>query len=154
MKRGLAILALTAVLGVAGCGGGGGGGGDNPVAPGPSNGSIAETEPNDVTPQVLGTLGTTDKLVAGTAGGRNDVDYYRVTLAAPAAIHVALSWTGAQDLEVGISNENGVMIRNQDTPTGNPEQCTVTARPAGTYLVRVGSHSTSAVTYSLTIGQR
>jgi len=122
--------------------------------PGSSNGSIAEIEPNDVTAQILGALGTTDKVVSGNAGGRNDVDYYSVTLSAPASIHMALSWTGAQDLEVGVSDANGVMIRNQDTPTGNPEQCTVTARPAGSYLVRVGSRSSSAVAYSLTIGQR
>ena len=150
MKHALAMLALSAALAAAGCASSG----SNPVAPGPSDGSIAEIEPNDVAPQVLGTLGASDKVVSGVSGGRNDVDYYSVTLAAPAAIHMAVSWTGVQDLEVGISDGNGIMIRNQDTPTDNPEQCTVSARPAGTYLVRVGSHSTSAVAYSLTIGER
>ena len=143
------VLALAAVLASVGCS-------SNPTAPPPDlpPGAIAEVEPNDSAPQSLGTLDATDKLIGGTASGRNDVDLYSVTLAAPGSIYMSLGWTGAQDLEVGVTDQNGIMIHNQDGPTANPEQCTVTGRSAGTYRVRVGSRSSSSVGYLLTIGRR
>ena len=151
MLRTLAVLIVAVALG-AGCGGGGG---NNPAAPpGPPAGSIAEAEPNDVVPQALGSIDSTGRLVAGTASGQNDVDLYSVSLPASGNVFMSLSWSGTQDLEVGVTDVNGVVIRNQDTPTANPEECTVTGRAAGTYIVRVGSRSGSAVSYLLTIADR
>jgi len=150
--NGWILIAGVAIV-LAGCSSGGG---DNPVAPppGPPSGSIAEVEPNDSTPQALGTLGVSDKLVAGTSSTRSDVDYYSVTLDSTRYLYTSLGWTGAQDLEVGITDANGVVVRNTDTPTDNPEACTVGELAPGTYRVRVGSRSTSAVAYQLTIGRR
>jgi hypothetical protein len=153
MMRGFALSSLIVAFGVVGCGGGGDGGGGTPPITGPP-GSIAEVEPNDPTPQTIGALDATDKVIFGVANGRNDVDLYSVTLTSPGNIYMSLSWTGAQDLEVGVTDPNGIVIHNQDTPTANPEECIVTGRAVGTYIVRVGAHGTGGVYYLLTVGIR
>jgi hypothetical protein len=152
MIRDIAALCVVLAFCVVGCGGGGGGGGTPPITGPP--GSIAEVEPNDPTPQAIGALGADDKVIFGLANGRNDVDLFSVTLTDPGSLYMSLSWTGAQDLEVGVTDQNGIVVHNQDTPTANPEACIVTGQAAGTYTVRVGSHSTSGVYYLLTVGVR
>jgi hypothetical protein len=152
--RGLAPASAIGVLAVwlcIGCG-------KSPTAPAPPTlppGAIAEVEPNDPTPQAIGLLDTADVVIGGTASGRADVDYYTVVLNAPGSIYTSLSWTGAApDLEVGVTNASGIMIHNQDSPSANPEACTVTGLAAGTYRVRVGTRTVANTFYLLTIGRR
>lgn len=146
--RGLGTAALAAVIALAGCGGGGGG---NNITNPPAGNTHTESEPNDFTAQSLGTLGTSNFTVGGTSSSDADVDLYRVTLGATANVHVTLSWTGAPDLDVAISNANGITVNHQDT-ANNPEQCNLNSLPAGTYTLRVGSRTASAAAYTLTIG--
>ena len=148
----MAFVAFVATMAGVGCGGGGGG--SKPVAPGPPAGSISEVEPNDSLPQALGALGATDLVVSGSAASSGDVDLYSVTLAETTNVYMSLAWTGGSDLEVGLTDTSGILIHNQDSPTANPEQCVINARPPGTYRVRVGSHSSSATSYALTLGRR
>jgi hypothetical protein len=153
MRRSAVVLILSAAIVLVGCSKDDGPP-TAPAPPGPPAGSTPETEPNDAAPQALGVLSAKDLLVAGTSSTRSDVDYFSVTLDSIRSLHTSLTWTGSQDLEVGVTDVNGIMVRNTDTPTGNPEACTVGELPPGTYRVRVGSRSTSAVSYLLTIGRR
>lgn len=147
-NRGTALTLAALALLLAGCGGGGGGRNVTNPPPGTTH---TEAESNDFTAQSVGTLGTTEISVGGVSSSDADVDLYRVTLAATTNIHVTLSWTGAQDLDVAISNAAGVTVNHQDT-AANPEQCNLNSMPAGNYTVRVGSRSGSSVGYVLRIG--
>lgn len=123
--------------------------GDDPISPG----GPTETEPNDLTPQSLGTLGTSDITMGGSTSGTADVDRYSVTATEAVNLHVSVSFASGADIDVGIENSNGIMLSHQDTG-GNPERCTLAARPAGTYIVEVTSKTASAVQYTLTVGRR
>lgn len=140
-------LLLSAMLGS--CGGGGGSG---VTGPGPNPGTT-EVEPNDFTGQLVGTLSAADIVMTGQSASAVDVDLYRVTLASSTSLLVSLNWASASDLELSISNNNGIFVRTVDT-AGHPEQCTLPALPAGTYTIRVGSFTNSATNYTLTLGSR
>jgi len=147
-ERILRPTALALLIVLAGCGGSGGG---NPVAPPPAG--PVEVEPNDTTPTPMGTLGAEDLLFSGTTASDADVDLFSFTLAAPTTVQVQLDWSNANDLQVGITDTAGILVRNVDT-TSRPEQCTVGPLAAGTYRVRVGSRSTGATGYTLRVGPR
>ena len=148
----VAMFSMFAMLAsfAAGCSSSGGG---EPTGPNPPPGGTAEAEPNDFSAQALGTLSTDDIVVAGSTAAGTDVDLYSVVAAAPVTLLVSLDWSGSADLELAISNSNGVFVRNVDT-AGHPEACTIGGLPAGTYTVRVGSLSEGAQVYSLTVGKR
>ena len=139
----LGVLALAA-----GCGAGGDGG---PTGPPP--GGLSETEPNDFTAQPLDTLSSADIVIGGAMSTGADVDLYSVLATEPVNMLVSLDWSGSNDLELTISNSNGVFVRNVDT-AGHPEACTLGNLPAGTYTVRVASFSNNGNSYVLTIGKR
>lgn len=147
MKRIALLFVLVLVFGfISGCSKKGG---DDPISPG----GPTETEPNDQTPQSLGTLGTSDISMAGGTSGTGDVDRYSITTTEVVNLHVSVAFTNNSDIDVGIENSNGIMLSHQDTG-GNPERCTLAARPAGTYIVEVTSKTASAVQYTLTVGRR
>jgi len=154
MKRRCGMLVLALAL-VAGCGGKGGGPGltTAPPAGPPPPGSVTESEPNDFAAQTLGALSTIDFTVTGATASQSDVDLYSVTASATTGLLVNLNWNNGNDLELAISNANGIFVRHVDG-SGRPETCTLIGLPAGTYTVRVGSHTNAATTYSLIIGQR
>ena len=141
-------LALGLIASLAGCGGGS----DSPPPTAPA-GSVNEAESNDFTPQSVGTLSATDIVVAGSTSSANDVDLYRVTASGPVALFVSLDWGSASDLELSISDANGIFVRHVDT-AGHPESCRLPGLAAGTYTVRVGSFTNTATNYTLTLGQR
>jgi hypothetical protein len=91
--------------------------------------------------------------VNGSTTNARDVDLFRVTASAPVNLSVNLDWSSASDLELAISDANGIFVRHVDT-AGHPESCRLDGLPAGTYTVRVGSFTNSATSYSLTLGQR
>ena len=145
-----ALLGATLLL--AGCGGGGGGGG-TPTQP-PTTQPRTEAETNDFTPQALGALSNLDFVVTGSAADSTDVDLYSVTSSAAVALLVNLDWTSfASDLELTISDQNGIFVRHVDT-AGHPEACTLGGLPAGTYTIRVGSFTDAVTGYTLRIGRR
>jgi hypothetical protein len=144
--RVISTLAVLAVL-IAGCGGESGG----PTEPPP--GGTAEAEPNDFNAQLLGALSTTDFVISGSTATGADVDLFSVTAAEPVTLLASLDWSGGSDLELTISNSNGIFVRHVDT-AGHPEACTIGGLPAGTYTVRVGTLSNAAQSYSLRIGKR
>ncbi len=142
------IVASLALLGtLVGCGGGGGGGGGI-VGPGTD-----EVEPNDFTAQSAGTLSGSDLVRTGSAAGQSDVDLYSVTLTGTTNLFVSVNWSNTNDLELSISNANGIFVRTVDTAS-HPESCTLAGLPAGTYTIRIGSFSQTATAYTLTIGAR
>jgi hypothetical protein len=150
MRRSAVVLILSAAIVLVGCSKDDG----PPTAPAPRS---AAADPGDRTQRCIAPgAGRPER--PGHAGGapraRAAIGLLSVTLDSIRSLHTSLTWTGAQDLEVGVTDVNGIMVRNTDTPTGNPEACTVVALPPGTYRVRVGSRSTSAVSYLLTIGRR
>lgn len=119
----------------------------------PPSGGIQETEPNDNTPQALGTLGTSDLAVNGSTANANDVDLYSIVLDSNGNLYVAVSWSGGSDLDLGVMNGSQVMINYQDTGA-NPERCTLPSLSAGTYILHVTSKTASATSYTLTVGRR
>ena len=121
--------------------------------PPPTGGARNETEPNDFNPQALGALSATDFVVSGSMSNGSDVDLYTVASSGTFALYANLDWSTTSDLELTISNANGIFVRHVDG-VGHPESCTLIALPAGTYTVRVGSLSASATAYSLTLGMR
>ncbi len=141
----LALLLIGAI--VAGCGGGSS---SPPTAP-PSG--PVESEPNDFIPQSLGTLSTTDIQLNGSTASARDVDLFRVTASAPVNLFVSLDWSSTSDLELAISDANGIFVRNVNTGS-HPESCRLDGLPAGSYTIRVGSFTNAATPYTLTIGQR
>jgi hypothetical protein len=147
MRRLTSILTLTLVAALAGCGGGGGG--STPVTPPPQD----STEPNDFSPHSAGTLSGSDIVVNAVASGASDVDLHSVTMTTPGALFVNLDWGGSNDLELAISNSQGVFVQHIDTGT-HPEACTLAGLPAGTYTIRVDSITDATTTYTLTLGQR
>jgi hypothetical protein len=142
----LALLLITAT--VTGCGGGG----SNPPPTAPPSG-LSESEPNDFSAQSVGTLSGSDIRVNGSTTNVRDVDLFRVTTAAPLNLFVNLDWNSASDLELTISNANGIFVREVDTAS-HPETCRLDGLPAGTYTVRVGSFTNAATSYTLTLGSR
>lgn len=114
---------------------------------------IQESEPNDVSPQSIGSLGTVDLFVAGEASSASDVDLYSIQLTVATNMFISVSWQSAADLDLGIMNANRIMINAQNT-SANPERCTLGGLPAGTYIVQITSHTQSSTAYSLTIGPR
>ncbi|MFN8586691.1 MAG: PPC domain-containing protein [Candidatus Eisenbacteria bacterium] len=142
------LLAMLLVLGaLTGCGGGGGGGG--PTTPSGNS----ETEPNDFTPQSIGTLAGADIVWSGSSAGQGDVDLYTVTITGATNLLVSLNWSGSNDLELSISNASGIFVRTVDTAS-HPESCTIPGLAPGTYTIRVGSFASTATSYSLTVGAR
>lgn len=127
--------------------------GGAPAGPGPTPGGIAEVEPNDNTPQDLGTLGTSDVTVNGSTANSNDVDIYAITLGTGGNLYASVSWSSGSDLDLGVMNPSGVMINFQDTG-GNPEKCTLPSMATGTYRIQVTSKTATATSYTLTIGRR
>lgn len=116
--------------------------------------STSETEPNDLASQAnpLGTLGATDLQIGGVASSTNDVDRFSVIVPAAANMLASVSWQGAGDLDVAIQNASGINLTSRDSGL-NPESCTLAITPA-TYIVQVTSKSTTAIAYTLTVGQR
>lgn len=125
---------------------------ESPAGPPPPT-TIQEAEPNDVSPQSLGTLGSTDLVVNGTAANASDVDRYAVTLSGLVTLHASVSWSGGGDLDLSVTNSNAIMLNHQDTGA-NPERCTLPSLQPGVYIIQVTSKSSSSTTYVLTIGPR
>lgn len=147
MKQKLFLCALVLWIGILpGCSKKDGGG---PTSPG----GTGETEPNDLVPQSLGTLGTSDIALGGSASGTNDVDRYSITTTETVNLYVSIAFASGADIDVGIENSGGIMLSHQDTGS-NPEHCTLAARAAGTYIVEVTSKTASATEYTLTVGRR
>jgi hypothetical protein len=146
--RSVLVLTLVAVC-VAGCGGGSSS--PPPTAPGPLG--VNEHEPNDFAAQAVGTLSTRDIHVTGTTSNATDVDLYQVTAAGPVTLYASLDWSSGSDLELTISNADGIFVREVDT-LGHPETCRLAGLPAGTYSIRVGSFTSASTAYTLTLGQR
>ena len=141
-------LALGLVATLAGCGGGKG---DSP--PTSSVRNVNEAESNDFNAQSVGALAATDIVVAGSTSSVRDVDLYRVTASGPVTLFASLDWSGSSNLELTISDANGIFVRHVNT-TGHPESCRLPGLAAGSYTVRVGTITSAATTYSLTLGQR
>jgi hypothetical protein len=144
-----AVALLLLAAGVAGCGGGSSS--PPPTAPGPLG--VNESEPNDFGAQSVGTLSSRDIHVIGSTANARDVDLYSVTASAAVTLYVNLDWSSGSDLELTISNANGIFVREVDT-LGHPETCRIAALPAGVYTIRVGSFTNAATGYTLTLGQR
>lgn len=144
MKLGRWLL-LVAALGLAGCS-------SSPTQP-PATPQGDDAEPNDFVPHFVGTLSGTDFVLHGTTSSGSDVDLYSVTATGTVNLYASLDWTSASDLELTLSNANGIFIRHVDTG-GHPETCTLNGLPAGTYTIRVGSLISGSTNYTLTIGQR
>jgi hypothetical protein len=143
-------LALGLAAALAGCGGGGGGGGSPPTS---SVRNVNEAESNDFSAQSVGALASTDIVVAGSTSSVRDVDLFQVTASGPVTLYASLDWTGSSNLELTISDANGIFVRHVNT-TGHPESCRMPGLGAGSYTVRVGSISDATTSYSLTLGQR
>jgi hypothetical protein len=143
MRRWRWIL-LAVAIAVPGCGG------SNPTEPEPLSDEI---EPNDFVAQGLDTLSTTDLVYHGATSGGSDVDLFMVHALAPVNLHASLDWSTGSDLELTLSNTDGLFVRHVDT-NGHPESCTLSGLPAGNYTVRVGSLTDATTHYTLTIGQR
>jgi len=124
-----------------------------PTTPPPPQGDDVEPS-NNFTPHNVGTLSTTDFVLHGTTSSGADVDLYSVTVGTgPVNLYASLDWTTSSDLELTLSNANGIFVRQVDTGS-HPESCTLNGMPAGTYTIRVGSLISGSTDYTLTIGQR
>lgn len=143
----LALVALAALL--AGCGGGG----SKSTSPPPTTlTKYDEHEPNDFLPQALDTLtGAVDDSVSATASDIQDVDLYSAVLPAAAKLYVRADWGATGDLELAISNSDGIMVRKVRAGA-TPDECALQV-PAGQYLVRVNSLGGN-VKYTLKVGRR
>lgn len=152
MENLMKMLRFAFVLGAVAILAGGCASSDDPTGPPipPANG---ENEPNDFNAQTLGTLSSTDFEISATASSASDVDLFKVTASAPVNLIASVDWAGTADLELSISNSSGIFVRHVDTG-GHPEQCVLTGLPAGTYTVRVGSFTSAATHYTLTVGVR
>ena len=115
--------------------------------------SVTESEPNDVTPQALGTLGSSEITVSGTAANDKDIDRFSLALAGTTNLFVKVAWQGTSDLDLGIKNSVGIPITFRDTG-GNPETCGLASSPGGSYILEVTSKQTSSTAYTLTVGKR
>jgi hypothetical protein len=144
MKLGRRLL-LVAALAVAGCSSS-----SAPTQPPPPGDAY---EPNDFAPHFVGTLSSTDIVLHGTTSSGSDVDLFSVTATGTVNLYASVDWSVANDLELTLSNANGIFVRHVDTG-GHPESCTLNGLPAGTYTIRVGSLTDAATDYTLTIGQR
>lgn len=121
--------------------------------PGGGGGTVTEAEPNDTAPQAAGTLRDSAIVITGSCASAADVDRFSFVLATQRTFNASLSWTGGADLDLGVTNSNGIMLAYRDTG-GSPESCTLTSMAAGTYVLRVGSFTNQAQSYRLTITPR
>ena len=142
-------LLLGAAITLAGCGGGGSKSTSPPPPAGPT-----ETEPNDFTPQSLGTLGTSDIVLTGSSASLADVDLYSATLATTGGLYVNLSWASGGDIELALGNASGVMVRRVYVTGATQARCQLAGLPAGTYNIRIASFTNTATAYTLTVGRR
>ena len=148
MKRLSVLISIVCILGLAsGCKKDDGGG---PITPTPTG----DTEPNDVTPQSIGILGTSDILTPGIASSDTDIDRFAITIPAGTNLHVSIAWQGTADLNLGVMNPGSIMINYQGGTTANPERCTLPAQSAGTYVIEVTSQTAASTAYTLTVGPR
>ena len=136
------LLPLLAALVLASCS-------KSSTAPPPSGGGNSEVESNDFLPQAVGTLATDPIVVTGSIVN-GDVDLFVVASNNSFGLDVSLDWSAAVDLELTLSNSAGIFVRHVDT-NSHPESCRIGGLPPGNYTIRVGSLSTSAVNYTLTI---
>jgi hypothetical protein len=141
-----ALVALAAVLG--GCPK------DDAVTNPPSApaGTLAEVEPNDMTPQSLGTLGAADIVIAGSTANANDVDRYSITLAGTTNLLVRDSASVAGEVMLSVMDGSSIMLTARRG--ASPQSCTLTGRTPGTYIIQVESSNTTAAGYVLRIGAR
>ena len=65
-------------------------------------GTVSEVEPNDVTPQNLGTLGSQDLVVSGAAANATDVDRFSIRISSATNLLAKVAWTGAADLDLSV----------------------------------------------------
>ena len=137
------LLPLLAALALAGCSK------SSTAPPPPPGGGNTEVEPNDFLPQAVGTLATVPIVVTG-AVINGDVDLFVVSSNSSFGLDVSLDWSAAADLELTLSNSAGIFVRHVDT-NSHPESCRIGGLPAGNYTVRVGSLSSTAANYTLTI---
>jgi hypothetical protein len=147
-----AIVSLMLSL-VTGCGGKSGNAPTAPPVVPPVVPTVQEQEPNDVTPQALGTLGSEDIILAGTSASQHDIDLYSINLPSASQVFVSVAWSGSSDLDLAVLDTTRVFLNAQDTGS-NPEHCTLAALAAGNYIVRVTEKSAGAKAYTLTIGSR
>lgn len=145
MKSHVLLLVILVLVGIAGC---------KKDEAGPAPGPASDIEPNDVTPQFLGTLGTADFVTPGITTSNTDIDRFSVTIAAGTNLHVAIAWQGTSDLNFGVMNPNGIMINYQGGTVANPERCTLPSQGAGTYVIEVTSQTAASTAYTLTVGPR
>jgi len=124
-----------------------------PTPPDPTPTSIAEAEPNDATPQAVGTLRDSAIVVSGTSANGSDIDKYSFALPAQRSFSASISWSGGADLNLGVANGSGILMAYRDTG-GNPENCTLTAMPQGTYVLQVLQASNQSQAYRITITPR
>jgi hypothetical protein len=149
MKRRLIVAALVALATLPG-----GCTKDNVVTNPPSTpaGTIAEVEPNDVTPQPLGTLGAADIIVTGSTANANDVDRYSLTLAGTTNLLVKDSALVAGEVMLSVMDGSSITLTARRGTS--PQSCTLTSRTPGTYIIQVESSNTTASGYVLRIGAR
>ena len=126
-------------------------GGTPPAQPLPPA-NTQEAEPNDSSPQALGTLGSSDIVLRGSSASTGDVDRYSIVLGGTANLFASIAFTSG-DLDLAVQNSSGITLTFRDTGT-QPEKCTLTARSAGTYIIQVTSKTASATEYNLTVGPR
>jgi hypothetical protein len=123
---------------------------DETTEPTPTPVGSAEVEPNDITANELGTLGTTALAVSGVTSGATDIDRFVVTVAAGTNLNASVSWQGSADLDLGFLDAQGIVLNYQRT-TANPERCTLANRPAGRYILEVATPTSANTSYTLTI---
>lgn len=115
-------------------------------------GTAAEVEPNDVTPQALGTLGATDIVIVGSTANAHDVDRYSITLAGTTNLFVRDSASVFGEVIISVMDGNSIMLTTRRGVS--PQSCTLTGRAPGTYTIQVESSNTTASAYILRIGAR
>jgi hypothetical protein len=115
-------------------------------------GTVAELEPNDVTPQFLGTLGTTDIVVTGATANARDVDRYSITLTGTTNLLVRDSALVAGEVILSVMDGSFIMLTARRG--SSPQSCTLTSRSPGTYVIQVESSNTTSAGYTLRIGAR
>ena len=148
------LILIAAVVVASACLAGCGGKSSTAPPPPPQGGARNEVEPNDFTAQSLGALGANDFVVSGAISSGADVDLYSVSSSTVFSLYASVDWnTASDDLELAISNSNGVFVRHVNT-AGHPEACTIAGLPAGTYAVRVDALGSASTSYQLTIGTR
>ena len=120
------------------------------TTPPPTGGN--EVEPNNSTGTAQSVaIGAT---INGTMSGSSDSDYFRITLAAGAALSATLTPNGSSDYDLYLYNGSGSLIGSSEAGTGSVDSVstTNTATASRVYYVRVRYYSGAtgtAGTYSL-----